>query len=155
MNSLTQGQTFAKMTAPYHGGKRSRKMTRRRRVARKQRGGAFADYQTEFSVPLSPDMQDAAQVSPTLRSMAELSQFVGKYGNMTGGRRSRKQRGGVADVTASAMILTPAEEAQAFLNPQWYTENQVVPGFVGPTKGGKRRRARKTRHRRRRTVRKH
>jgi hypothetical protein len=30
------------------------------------------------------------------------------------------------------MILSPAEEPKAFLNPQWYTENQVVPSFQGP-----------------------
>ena len=30
------------------------------------------------------------------------------------------------------MILSPAEEPKAFLNPQWYTENTVVPSFKGP-----------------------
>jgi hypothetical protein len=30
------------------------------------------------------------------------------------------------------MILTAAEEPAAMLNPQWYTENQVVPSFQGP-----------------------
>jgi hypothetical protein len=41
-------------------------------------------------------------------------------------------KGGVAPVNAPGMILTKAEEPAAFLNPQWYTENQVVPSFKGP-----------------------
>ena len=41
-------------------------------------------------------------------------------------------RGGVALVSSPSMILTPAEEATAFLNPQWYNENKVVPSFQGP-----------------------
>jgi hypothetical protein len=31
------------------------------------------------------------------------------------------------------MILSPQDEPKAFLNPQWYTENEVVPSFQGPT----------------------
>jgi hypothetical protein len=48
-------------------------------------------------------------------------------------KASRKQRGGMAPVGAPSMILTPAEEPAAFLNPQWYNENQVVPSFKGPS----------------------
>ena len=50
-----------------------------------------------------------------------------------GRKASRKQRGGMAPVGAPSMILTPAEEPAAFLNPQWYNENQVVPSFKGPS----------------------
>lgn len=47
--------------------------------------------------------------------------------------RRRTMRGGQAAVNAPSMILsTPAEEAAARLNPQWYTENTVIPGFRGP-----------------------
>jgi len=31
-----------------------------------------------------------------------------------------------------SMLLTPAEEPAAMLNPQWYNENMVVPSFQGP-----------------------
>ena len=41
-------------------------------------------------------------------------------------------RGGMAPIDAPSMILSPSEEPAAFLNPQWYTENQVVPSFRGP-----------------------
>jgi hypothetical protein len=52
-----------------------------------------------------------------------------------GGRRHRRRtmRGGQAAINAPSMILTtPAEEAAARLNPQWYTENTVIPEFRGP-----------------------
>jgi hypothetical protein len=173
--SLSQGDMFAKMTAPFHGGRRSRKASRKdrknrkasrrlatrkssRRVSRRraQRGGAGADYPNEFSVTLPSDMHAAARIGSLDAAFAQLPEFVGKYGNQTGGgsrRRSRRhrrsasrQRGGMAPVSAPAMILTPQEEPAAFLNPQWYTENQVVPSFVGPSnayaqKAGRRRRA--------------
>jgi hypothetical protein len=50
-------------------------------------------------------------------------------------RRSKKQRqkGGSAPVDEPSMLLrTPTEEMDARLNPQWYTENTVVPNFQGP-----------------------
>ena len=125
--SLSQGQTFDKMTASYHGG-RSR--------TRKMRGGAAA-YPTAFSELLPQDMHAAADISSLDKAFAQLPEFAGKYG-MSGGRRShrsRRMRGGVAPALQegqNAMILSPAEEGQAFLNPQWYTENQVVPSFRGP-----------------------
>jgi hypothetical protein len=100
-------------------------------------GGAGADYPNEFSVTLPQDMHAAARVSSLDAAFAQLPEFVGKYGNQTGGsRRSRRSgcmmRGGMAPVSAPAMILSPQEESAAMLNPQWYTENQVVPSFVGP-----------------------
>jgi hypothetical protein len=163
--SLSQGDMFAKMTSTFHGGRRSRrrsmnrkgrkasrkgrKASRRlatrkssRRVSRRraQRGGAGADYPNEFSVTLPADMHAAARIGSLDAAFAQLPEFVGKYGNQTGGGRRRTarraarraQRGGVAPVEAPAMILSPQEEPAAFLNPQWYTENQVIPSFQGP-----------------------
>jgi hypothetical protein len=63
----------------------------------------------------------------------------------------RGTRGGSAPINAPSMILTtPAEETAARLNPQWYTENTVIPGFRGPlpVPGGSRRRSRSTRRNR-------
>ena len=125
-SSLTQGQAFANMTKDFHGG------TRRFRM----RGGA-ADFPSSFDALLPADMHGAADIGRLDKAFAELPQFAGKYG-MSGGRRSRRNRrarGGAlapADVTAPAMILGAGEERAAMLNPQWYTENQVVPSFKGP-----------------------
>ncbi len=158
--SLSQGDMFAKMTSTFHGGRHSRRLATRkasrkdrknrkasrrlatrkssRRVSRRraQRGGAGADYPNEFSVTLPADMHAAARIGSLDAAFAQLPEFVGKYGNQTGGGRRRTarraQRGGVAPVSAPAMILTPQEEPAAFLNPQWYTENQVIPSFQGP-----------------------
>jgi hypothetical protein len=101
-------------------------------------------------------MHAAADVAPLDTAFAQLPQFVGKYG-MSGGARSRKgsrrgsrkgrkgrgtrgrKHGGGFGYTpgpataSNYMILSPADEPKAFLNPQWYTENQVVPSFQGPT----------------------
>jgi len=140
-NSLTQGQTFDRITAPLHGGRRSRKM----------RGGydANAAYPSQFSEMLPQDMHNSARTTILDQSFAELPQFIGKYGNQTGGKRSRrsgrkhrggkrsrrsgrKHRGGMAPLSMPSMLLTPAEEPAAMLNPQWYTENMVVPSFQGP-----------------------
>ncbi len=140
--SLSQGEMFAKMTAPFHGGRRSRRRAasrkgrKGRRSSRRQMGGAGASYPNEFSVMLPQDMHAAARIGSLDAAFAQLPEFVGKYGNQTGGSRrrrtARRMYGGVAPVSAPAMILSPQEEPAAFLNPQWYTENQVVPSFVGP-----------------------
>ena len=130
-SSLTQGETFATMTKAFHGGrKNSRKMNRKNR---RMNGGA-ADFPSAFDATLPADMHQQANIGPLDKAFGDLPQFVGKYG-MSGGRNSRRRhrmRGGVAPITAPAMILTPQEEPAAFLNPQWYTENQVVPSFHGP-----------------------
>jgi hypothetical protein len=80
-------------------------------------------------------------------AFAQLPQFVGKYGmsggsrrrgsRRSGGRGTRKHGGGFGYTPGPAlasnyMILSPQDEPKAFLNPQWYTENQVVPSFQGP-----------------------
>ena len=127
-SSLSQGQQFADLTRAFHGGKRTRRFRQR-----KMRGGS-APYPNSFDDVLPPELHGAANVSSQDAAFAELPKYIGSYGSMTGGRRTRrrKMRGGVANVDASAMILSPAEEPAAFLNPQWYTENQVVPSFKGP-----------------------
>jgi hypothetical protein len=81
---------------------------------------------------LPQDMHNSARIGALDTSFAQLPQFVGKYGNQTGGRRSRRHRGGMAPITMPSMLLTAAEEPAAMLNPQWYTENLVVPSFQGP-----------------------
>ena len=133
------------MTRAYHGG-------RSRRRAHRMRGGAYAAFPGEFSQILPQDMHAAADIASLDKAFAQLPEFAGKYG-MTGGARrrsTRKQRGGVAPVDAAGMILSPAEEGQAFLNPQWYNENLVNPNFRGPVvqKAGKRKhRASRRKHR--------
>ena len=127
-SSLTQGQTFDRITAPLHGGRRSRR-------GRKMRGGydAQAAYPSQFSEMLPQDMHNSARTTILDQSFAELPQFVGKYGNQMGGaRRSRRHRGGMAPLSMPSMLLTPQEEPAAMLNPQWYNENMVVPSFQGP-----------------------
>jgi hypothetical protein len=121
-----------KMTANYHGGKRRRSATRKSRKAhrratrsRKQRGGAGAPYPGEFSALLPQDMHAAADITKLDQAYAQLPEFAGKYG-MSGGALAP------ASANAPSMILSAAEEPKAFLNPQWYTENQVVPSFKGP-----------------------
>ena len=128
-SSLSQGQSFANMTKDFHGGKQS--SSRRRNRSHRMRGGA-ADFPSSFDALLPSGMHGEANLGSLDKAFAQLPQFAGKYG-MSGGRYStRKMRGGVADVSAPAMILSAGEERAAFLNPQWYTENQVVPSFKGP-----------------------
>ena len=137
-NSLTQGQEFDRITKPLHGGKRSRRVKRGRKT---MRGGydAHAAYPSQFSEMLPQDMHNSARIGILDQSFAELPQFAGKYGNQMGGRRRkngrkshRSHRGGMAPLSMPSMLLTPAEEPAAMLNPQWYNENMVVPSFQGP-----------------------
>lgn len=133
-NSTSQGQTFQGLTKNYHGGKRYSM----RRSTRRMRGGAV-NYPSEFSEVLPADLHSGARITPLDNAFAQLPSFVGQYG-MSGGksRRSKKSksrrsmRGGMAPVDAPTWFLTPQEEGQAFLNPQFYTENLVVPSFKGP-----------------------
>jgi len=133
-NSLIQGQEFDRITAPLHGGRRSRRQAKRGRRSYRMRGGGgdMASYPSQFSEMLPQDMHSSARIGALDTSFAELPQFIGKYGNQTGGRRSRKHRGGMAPLSMPSMLLTAAEEPAAMLNPQWYTENLVVPSFQGP-----------------------
>lgn len=130
--SLAQGQNFAKMTSAYHGGRRTLKA---RRQASRMRGGAMgAPFPGGFDI-LPQDMHQLAGVAKLDAAFNQLPEFAGKYG-MSGGRMSRtlrrKMRGGVAELSASDMLLTPAEAADAGLHPQWANENLVVPSYVSP-----------------------
>jgi hypothetical protein len=135
---------FANMTKDFHGGrkmKNSRKHRKNMRKAtrkashknRRNMFGGAADYPNDFSQTLPQGMHQAADIGKLDTAFAQLPEFVGKYG-MGGGARRRNNRkiGGVAPVNAPAMILTPQEEPAAFLNPQWYDENLVVPSYKGP-----------------------
>jgi len=135
-SSLTQGDQFAALTKDFHGGakkngRKNRKMNTRKNNRRNMRGGA-AEYPSQFSQLLPNEMHASADVGRQDAAFAQLPEFVGKYGMSGGRRRSRRMHGGIAPINAPAMILTPQEEPAAFLNPQWYTENQVVPSFKGP-----------------------
>lgn len=154
-NSLPQGRTFLEMNKALHGGRRTRKGSKsrkhrghkgsRRMYYRRQHGGS-ADYPSQFSELLPNSMHAAADIGELDSAFGQLPSFVGKYGGVGGRRRtrgrrgSRKQRGGAEGFgytpgptnVSNYMILSPAEEPKAFLNPQWYTENQVVPSFQGP-----------------------
>lgn len=158
-SSLTQGRTFTDMTRSLHGGRRRKGSRKSRRVHRKgsrkgsrkdrrntrRQSGGMADYPSQFSELLPSGMHKAADVGELDTAFAQLPSFVGKYGGVGGRRRRggktrgrRGHRGGGFGYTPGPtnvpnyMILSPAEEPKAFLNPQWYTENQVVPSFQGP-----------------------
>jgi len=142
-SSVDQGVQFAKLTAGFHGGARktvrkNKRMPRSKRT--KMRGGAFftpySEYSSAFDQVLPTELHGAARISGLDAKFVELpavERAAGVPGMAGGGRKRRTMRGGVADIAAPSMILqTPAEEAQARLNPQWYTENTVVPDFRGP-----------------------
>ena len=146
-SSLSQGTSFANMTKAFHGGKSSRR--------HRMRGGGGAEFPSAFDALLPSNMHSAANIGSLDTAFAQLPQFAGKYG-MSGGRRSSRSsrrshmRGGMAPIDAPAMLLSAGEERSAFLNPQWYTENQVVPSFKGPEnayvqKAGKRKASRNSR----------
>ena len=151
-SSLNQGVQFQQITAKYHGG---RKNTRRSRM----RGGSmftpYSDYPSAMDQTLPTEIRELARIAPLDAKFAELPAIERAAGvPQTGGRKSRKnrknrrQRGGESPINAPTMLLSsPAEEAAARLNPQWYDENTVVPAFRGPlpvpgsqqpTTGGKR-----------------
>lgn len=158
--SLDQGAQFAKMTTSFHGGakkvknakkqsksnKNGRKNRKMVRGTRRMRGGAlftpYADYPTSFTATLPTELHDSARVASLDAKFTELPDVMKAHGvqlQAGGGRRrshsrrgTRKHRGGQADIGAPTTLLsTPAEEAAARLNPQWYNENTVVPEFRG------------------------
>ena len=161
--SLNQGTQFAKMTTSYHGGKR-----------KTMRGGSnftpYANYPTSMNSALPNDLRELARIAPLDAKFTELPEIEKAAGViMRGGKRSKskakskskskktttrkaKRGGAQASVNAPSMLLTtPEEETAARLNPQWYTENTVVPNFRGPlpvpgsVKGGKRKTVRRYR----------
>jgi len=119
----------------------------------------YADYSTEFNMQLPSNLHDAARITPLDAKFAELPAI--ERAAMAGGsrqnqrqqrqsqrqnqrqqqrqnqrqsrRQNQRQNGGTAPVDEPAMLLrTPTEEMDARLNPQWYTENTVIPNFQGP-----------------------
>jgi hypothetical protein len=166
--SLDQGANFAKLTATYHGGRRRnmrsrsrmarRGGTRRRRSTRRRmRGGShftpYAEYPTSMNQMLPNELVADARLAdlnakfaelPAVTGVSPVSVDSGSSGLMPmagGSRRRRRYRGGQAPINARSMLLSgQAEETAARLNPQWYTENTVIPGFRGPAYGGRRRR---------------
>jgi hypothetical protein len=149
-SSLNQGLNFQKLTASYHGGSRknegsNKKMAKKsgtKRKALNMRGGGsfftpYADYPTSMDTMLPSDIRALAKIAPLDAKFAELPAIERAAGvPMSGGRRTRrnkrKQRGGQSPIDAPSMLLTSAEELDARLNPQWYTENTVIPSFRGP-----------------------
>lgn len=87
-SSLSQGETFAKMTAAYHGGKRTRAHKRR------QAGGA-ADLSQAFEA-MPAEMHQRAGTAVLDQAIADLT----KYAPQTGGSRRQRvgQRGGSASL---------------------------------------------------------
>jgi len=174
-SSLNQGLNFQKITAKYHGGKRKtkskNKMAKKSGSTRRMRGGAssfftpYSDYPTSMNTMLPNEIRELARIAPLDAKIAELP-AIQRAATMTGGsrhsrhsrhsRRIRRRHGGSSPINAPSMLLGSAEEeAAARLNPQWYTENTVVPNFRGPipypggtvpapTKGGRRTRRRIT-----------
>jgi len=122
------------------------------------RGGAFftpyADYPTSMNQMLPNELVANARLADLNAKFAELPSVTGvspvsvaSASNglmpMAGGSRRRRNRrglrGGQAPVNAPSMLISGAsEETAARLNPQWYTENTVIPGFRGPAHGGRR-----------------
>jgi hypothetical protein len=88
-SSLSQGESFAKMTAAYHGGKRTRGNRKH-----KMRGGA-ADLSQAFE-QMPAEMHQQAGTAVLDQAIAELSKFT--PAPQTGGsrRNNRRQRGGQA-----------------------------------------------------------
>ena len=116
----------------------------------------YAEYPTSMDQMLPKELVADARLSdlnakfaelPSVTGVAPVSVDSGSSGlmPMAGGSRrrrgSRRYRGGQAPINARSMLLSgQAEETAARLNPQWYTENTVIPGFRGPAHGGRRRR---------------
>lgn len=138
-SSLNQGGQFAKMTSTFHGGAKSKKSRRGRRA---MRGGSsftpYAEYPTSMDYGLPADLRDLARIAPLDAKFVELPAIERAAGvPMAGGSRRKTRRGSrggaYANIDSPSMLLSsPAEEAAARLNPQWYTENTVIPDFRGP-----------------------
>jgi len=143
----------------------------RRSTRRRQGGGGlftpYADYPTSMDQMLPTELHESARIASLDAKFAELPAVERAAGvPMAGGSRSRRNnrnaknksrrvRGGSAPINAPSMILTtPAEETAARLNPQWYTENTVIPGFRGPlpVPGGSRRRGTRRNNRKQRRA---
>ena len=142
--------------------RKNKKMPSRRNNRKSRMSGGsyftpYADYQTEFNQMLPTDLRALATVAPLDAKFVELPAIERAAGVMAGGgrrnrsnrkssrknrskssRKSRRNnrrnlRGGSAPVDAPSLLIQNAtEEMDARLNPQWYTENTVIPNFRGP-----------------------
>lgn len=130
-SSLNQGDQFAKLTSSFHGGARKTRRSKNKRM----RGGShftpYANYPNSMDSVLPHDLRELARIAPLDASFTELPAVMkGGYRHKS---RKGKKGGAYATVDAPSMILSsPAEETAARLNPQWYTENTVIPDFRGP-----------------------
>ena len=149
-SSLNQGTQFQQLTAKFHGGQRKKSRNSKMVKTRKMRGGAlftpYSDYPTAFDQSLPTDIRGLARVAdldtkftelPAIQRAAGVPQSGGRRtrkGRKSGGRRRMTRRkGGSSSIDNPTMLLsTPEQEAAARLNPQWYTENTIIPNFRGP-----------------------
>lgn len=156
-SSLNQGTQFQQLTAKFHGGQRKKYRKSKMVRTRKMRGGGlftpYSDYPTAFDQSLPTDIRGLARVADLDTKFTELPAIQRAAGvPQSGGRRTRRIRrckGGSSPINAPTMLLsTPEQESAARLNPQWYTENTIIPNFRGPlpvpgpvsAKGGRRNR---------------
>lgn len=136
-SSLNQGGQFAKLTSSFHGGARKTKRSKNKRMYKRMQGGShftpYADYPNSMDSALPQDLRELARLTPLDASFTELPAVSAMKGGSRRKSRKGKKGGAYATVDAPSMILsTPAEETAARLNPQWYTENTVIPDFRGP-----------------------
>ncbi len=134
-SSLSQGETFAKMTAAYHGGKR----TRAHRRNRKMRGGA-ADITQAFE-PMPAELHKLAGTDVLDQKFAELSKFAPQTGGSRSSSRS-SQRGGSALLTDAFQAPSAElhkESGTSVLDQAFAQLKQFIPNHNG---GG--RKSRKT-----------
>ena len=147
-SSLNQGTQFQQLTAKFHGGQRKKNRKSKMVRTRKMRGGGlftpYSDYPTAFDHSLPTDIRGLARVADLDTKFTELPAIQRAAGvPQSGGRRTRRKsggrrrmtrrKGGSSPINAPSMLLsTPEQEAAARLNPQWYTENTVIPNFRGP-----------------------
>jgi hypothetical protein len=78
----------------------------------------------------SAEQRNPKKLTASQKLLKEQMRLSKKYHDK---QKQKKQRGGSSPVDEPSMLLrTPTEEMDARLNPQWYTENTVIPNFRGP-----------------------
>jgi hypothetical protein len=118
-SSLSQGETFAKMTRAYHGGKRTRGMGRR------MRGGA-ADLATAFEI--SPaEIHQRSGTAVLDQAISDLDKYIPSHAPQTGGSAELGEAFQVPDMAMAKQAGT------SILN----TAMEQLGKFI-PAKGGKR-----------------
>jgi hypothetical protein len=81
----------------------------------------------------SAEQRNPKKLTASQKLLKEQMRLSKKYHDKQKKLTQKKQRGGSAPVDEPSMLLrTPTEEMDARLNPQWYTENTVIPNFRGP-----------------------